>query len=130
MPVRDINGDLSTNMSDCWFPAYLNPRWSALTPKEQADVTAFINAVFDAAAKTPPHRFNFTDSFPSDWRGSVLQPIYEKCAQYDETDAARILGNAFCRVGVSRPELWLCHQQLVGDHTSRSYILSKSGTFP
>ena len=130
MSVRDLSGDLNKNMADCWFPNYLNPRWKALTQQEQADVTAYIEDVFDTAARNPPHRFNFTDSVPSDWRGSVLQPVYHKCAQYNPTEAAKVLGNVFCRVGVGRPELWLCHQQLVGDHTSRSYILSTSGSFP
>lgn len=130
MAVRDLLGDLNNNMSDCWYSNYLNIRWPALNSVEQAAVLLYINDIFDHSVSNPPHRFNFTDSIPSDWNGSALQPIYDKCAQKNPSDAAKVLGNLFCRVGIGRKELWLCHQKLVGDHTSRNYILSKAGTFP
>ena len=59
MSVRDLSGDLNKNLADCWFPNYLNPRWKALTQQEQADVMAYIEHVFDTAARNPPPQVQF-----------------------------------------------------------------------
>ncbi len=122
MPVFDCHGDLRGNMIDCWFPAYLNTRWAALSASDQQAITAYIDDVFTRAAGTPPYRFNVTESVPSDWTGIALQPLYDVAAGQDFEDAAKLLGNVFCRVGVRRPELWYCFQQRMGDHTSRTYM--------
>ena len=123
MPIFDCHGDLQGNMVDCWFPSFLNPRWALLSHAEQRGVTDYIDDIFDAAAQTRPHRFNVTSSVPSDWTGMALHPLYEVAAGYDVDNAAKLLGNLFCRVGIQRPELWYCFQQRVGDHTSRTYML-------
>ena len=83
MPVFDCHGDLQGNMVDCWFPAYLNPRWAALSAAQQKGIVNYINDVFDVAVQTPPHRFNVTESVPSDWTRTALQPLYEVAAGYD-----------------------------------------------
>ncbi|MDQ2804365.1 MAG: hypothetical protein M3Y41_17415 [Pseudomonadota bacterium] len=123
MPVFDCHGDLQGNMKDCWFPPYLNPRWAHLTTVQQQSIDRYINDVFDMAVHTPPHRFNVTSSVPSNWTGTALQALYEVAAGYDTDEAAKLLGNLFCRIGVRRDELWFCFQQRVGDHTSRTYML-------
>jgi hypothetical protein len=123
MPVFDCHGDLQGNMTDCWFPAYLNRSWALLSPVQKQAITGYINGVFDDAARTPPHRFNVTNSVPADWTGMALQPLYEVAARYDVDEAAKLLGNLFCRIGIQRAELWFCFQQRVGDHTSRTYML-------
>ena len=123
MPVFDCHGDLQGNMTDCWFPPFVNPRWAALSGAQRKAITDYINEIFDAAVRTPPHRFNVTHSVSSDWTNTPLQPLYEVAAGYDEADAAKLLGNMVCRIGVQRPELWYCFQQNVGDHTSRTYMM-------
>ncbi len=125
MAVFDFLGDLKGNMVDCWFPNYLDPRWRTLSVAQQNAIIRYIEDVFDLAAKTPPHRFNVTNSVPSDWRNTALQPLYEIAAVHDAKDAAKLLGNLFCRIGIKRSDLWDCFQQNVGDHTSRTYVLHR-----
>ncbi len=123
MAVFDCHGDLQDNMADCWFPIYLDPRWAALSPAQQIGIESYIQDIFHTAVRTPPHHFNVTNSVPSNWANTALQPLYETAAAYDEEDAAKLLGNLFCRIGIQRSEPWFCFQQRVGDHTSRIYML-------
>src|ERR1019366_2039718 len=43
------------NMTDCWFPSYLNPRWASLSAVQQKAITGYINDIFDAANAASSH---------------------------------------------------------------------------
>jgi hypothetical protein len=130
MTVKDAATPNFRILQDCWFPNFLNGGLAQMTPQEQQQAEAWINAnIFDAALVDPHRRMNVTDAvrrfIPThpDWTGSVLQPLYAKTGQ-DEVRAARLYGNLVCRIGIGRPETWWSFPQPVSDDQfSRTYVL-------
>jgi hypothetical protein len=142
--VCDMEGNLDRQLTDCWYPektdAYL--RRPDLR-HHVGEITDWMDQnYYENAMRSPTQRFNFTWVTPTEFGDTPLEHVWE--AMYDiygersawplfdshktlaEVEAALLVGNLVCRVGIQRPEVWYCYRQYMGstDKHSRSYVLA------
>lgn len=125
MSVIDAHGSSLAPLATTYYEKWTNRRCQPLTPAELQAVYAHIGVIYDNALTRNPPRFNVTRSVPSDWQATPLQVLFERACAYDHRDAALLLGNLVCRVGISRRETWWSFRDWSGGPhhpTSRTYL--------
>jgi hypothetical protein len=93
-----------------------------LGPRNLSAVYQYIGQFFDAHILDPANRVSVPINCPNPWP-PVLGPLWLVCGQDDE-EAAKFLGNLYCRYAIQRPELWWSFPYAVLDWKPRLYVVN------
>jgi hypothetical protein len=94
-------------LSTDWFPTRTNAALKNMTPIQIHDVHVYIEIFFNIGVRPrPPDGFKVCVPIncPNPWP-QVLDPVYNAVGNYE--DAAKFLGNLYCRVGIRRNDAWI-----------------------
>lgn len=108
-------------MTTDWFPILTNVHLQQISPQDQQMVDQHIGQFFDAHIADRSQKVSVPINCPHPWP-SVLTPVWLACNR-DEEEAAKFLGNLYCRYAIKRPELWMSFPDAVLSWKPRRYVV-------
>jgi hypothetical protein len=104
-----------------WCPQLTNAHIRKFKPGDLNMIDQHIGQFFDAHLADPSNRVSVPLNCPNPWP-SVLAPVWLACNR-DEEEAAKFLGNLYCRYAIKRPELWWSFPYAVIEWKPRLYVV-------
>jgi len=110
-----------TLLTTDWFEPVTNAHLRQVTPIALRDVYAHLCQFFDRHVADRTFRVSVPHNCPSPWP-PVLAPLWLACG-CDEEEAAKLLGDLYCRYAIARPELWMSFPDAVLEWKPRRYTV-------